>query len=129
MSNVFFPENNIRYIAINDDIDTFFETGGSEMMPFRLGINDMYAKDISKKVRSNLLAMKKEGKFCGSVPPYGYKRDSFDKYKLVPDPNTAPIVKKIFELYISGYSTSNIALKLTNKKIPTPIMLKNKECV
>lgn len=125
----FFPENNIRYIAINDDIDTFFETGGSEMMPFRLGINDMYAKDISKKVRSNLLAMKKEGKFCGSVPPYGYKRDSFDKYKLVPDPNTAPIVKKIFELYISGYSTSDIALKLTNKKIPTPIMLKNKESV
>lgn len=45
----YFPEKNIRYIAINDDIDTFYETSGSDMIPFRLSMNDMYAKDISKK--------------------------------------------------------------------------------
>ena len=120
----YFPEHNIRYIAINDDIDTFKETSGIDMMPFRLSMNDMYAKDISKKVRSALMAMKKKGKYCGSVPPYGYKRDETDKHKLVPDPITAPIVKKIFELYISGCGSSAIARYLTEEGYPTPVLLK-----
>lgn len=123
----FFPENNIRYIAVNDDIDTFYETSGSEMMPFKLSMNDMYAKDISKKVRSNLLEMKKEGKFCGSVPPYGYMRHPDNKHQLIIDPRTAPVVKEIFDLYISGYGSCEIAEILTREEIPTPIMLKNKE--
>ena len=121
----YFPEHNIRYIAVNDDIDTFNETSGSDMMPFRLGMNDMYAKDISKKVRSHLLAMKKEGKFCGSVTAYGYIKDPNNKHHLVPDPKTAPIVKKIFDLYISGYGSSDIAEILTRQEYPTPISLKN----
>lgn len=121
----YFPEHNIRYIAINDDIDTFNETGSSDLMPFRLGMNDMYAKDISKKVRSTLMDMKRRGKFCGSVPPYGYMRDKENKHKLIPDPNTAPVVKQIFYLYTCGYSSSAIAEILTREEIPTPIMLKN----
>ena len=120
----FFPENDVRYIAVNDDIDTFFETSGSDMMPFKLSMNDMYAKDISKKVRSNLLQMKKDGKFCGSAPSYGYMRDPENKHKLVPDPNTAYVVKKIFDLYVAGYSSSQIAEILTKEEIPTPIMYK-----
>lgn len=123
----FFPENNIRYIAVNDDIDTFYETSGSEMMPLKLSMNDMYAKDISKKVRSHLLEMKKSGKFCGSVPPYGYMRCPDNKHQLIIDPKTAPIVKKIFDLYISGYGSCEIAEILTREAVPTPIMLKNKE--
>ncbi len=123
----YFPENNIRYIAVNDDIDTFYETSSSDMMPFRLGMNDMYAKDISKKVRSHLLAMKKEGKFCGSVPPFGYKRDPENKHQLIIDPNTAFIVKEIFDLYVSGYGSCAIAEILTRKEYPTPILLKNSE--
>ncbi len=123
----YFPEKGIRYIAVNDDIDTFYETSGSDMMPFKLSMNDMYAKDISKKVRSNLLQMKKDGKFCGSVPSYGYMRHPDNKHQLIPDPKTAPIVKKIFDLYISGYGSSKIAEILTKEEIPTPIMLKNKE--
>ena len=118
----FFPENDVRYIAVNDDIDTFFETSGSDMMPFRLSMNDMYAKDISKKVRSNLLQMKKDGKFCGSSAPYGYMRDPNDKHRLVPNPKTAPIVKRIFDLYIAGYGSSRIAEILTSEDLPTPIM-------
>jgi len=117
-----FPEKNVRYIAINDDIDTFRETSGSDMMPFKLSMNDMYAKDISKKVRSSLLTMKKDGKYCGSVPPYGYMRDPNDKYKLIPDPQTAPVVKQIFDLYINGYSTSNIGHILTTAGVKTPIL-------
>ena len=118
----FFPENDVRYIAVNDDIDTFFETSGSDMMPFRLSMNDMYAKDISKKVRSNLLQMKKDGKFCGSSAPYGYMRDPNDKHRLVPNPKTAPIVKRIFDLYIAGYGSSRIAEILTSEDLPTTIM-------
>lgn len=118
----YFPENNIRYIAINDDIDTFKETSGSDMMPFKLSMNDMYAKDISKKVRSSLMTMKKEGKYCGSVAPFGYKRDPNDKHKLIIDPETAPIVKQIFELYINGYGTAAIGHILTKAGVKTPIL-------
>jgi DNA invertase Pin-like site-specific DNA recombinase len=123
----FFPKNNIRYIAINDDVDTFYETSGSEMMPFKLSMNDMYAKDISKKVRSHLLQMKLDGKFCGSVPPYGYMRNPNNKHQLVIEPQTALVVKRIFNLYISGYSSSSIAELLTKEKVSTPIMVKNRE--
>jgi len=117
-----FPEKNIRYIAINDDIDTFRETSGSDMIPFRLSMNDMYAKDISKKVRSSLLTMKNDGKYCGSVPPYGYLRNPEDKYKLIIDPETAPVVKEIFNLYINGYGTNTIAHILTTAKVKTPVL-------
>ena len=120
----YFPKNDVRYIAVNDDIDTFFETSGSDMMPFRLSMNDMYAKDISKKVRSNLLQMKKDGKFCGSAAAYGYMRDPNDKHRLVPNPETAPVVKKIFDLYVAGYGSSQIAEILTREELPTPIMYK-----
>ena len=120
----YFPENDVRYIAVNDDIDTFYETSGSDMMPFKLSMNDMYAKDISKKVRSNLLQMKKDGKFCGSFAPYGYMRDPNNKHQLIPDPNTAPVVKRIFDLYVAGYGSSGIAEILTREELPTPIMFK-----
>ncbi|MDD2494647.1 MAG: recombinase family protein [Tissierellia bacterium] len=120
----YFPENNIRYIAINDDVDTFKETSGSDMMPFKLSMNDMYAKDISKKVRSSLIAKKKIGLFLGSTPCYGYMKSEKNKHILIPDPETAPVVKKIFDLYISGYSSSEIAEMLTRDEVPTPIMVK-----
>ena len=98
----FFPRNDVRYIALND----------------------MYAKDISKKVRSNLLQMKKDGKFCGSSAPFGYMRDPNDKHVLIPNLETAPIVKRIFDLYVSGYGSSSIAEILTKEGVPTPIMYK-----
>lgn len=123
----YFPENHIRYIALNDDIDTFNENcGGSDMMPFKLGMNDMYAKDISKKVRSTLYDMKRQGKFCGSHPAYGYMNDPEDKHHLIPEPETAEVVKYIFELYINGYGISNIADILTKEGYKTPIMFKMK---
>ena len=68
--------------------------------------------------------MKKDGKFCGSAPSYGYMRDPEDKHKLVPDPETAPVVKKIFDLYVAGYGSSQIAEILTREELPTPIMYK-----
>ncbi len=122
----YFPQHNVRYIAVNDGIDTFNDKcEGSDLMPFRLGMNDLYAKDISKKVKTHLEAMKKEGLFASSTAPYGYMKDPKDKHKLIPDPETAPIVKKIFDLYIAGYKTKTIAELLTREQVPTPIVQKN----
>lgn len=121
----YFPEHGVRYIAMNDSIDTFNDhCEGSDLMPFRLGMNDMYAKDISKKVRSHLISMKKDGLFASSTAPYGYIKNPQDKHKLILDLEAAPIVKKIFDLYIAGYGTKEIADLLTREKVPTPIVQK-----
>ena len=120
----YFPARNIRYIAVNDGVDTFSKTNNNDIGSFLAVVNDMYAKDISKKVRSNLLQMKKDGKFCGSSAPYGYMRDPNNKHQLVPDPKTAPVVKRIFDLYVAGYGSSQIAEILTREELPTPVMYK-----
>lgn len=121
----YFPEHNIRYIAINDDIDTFYDTSGSDMMPFRLSMNDMYARDTSKKVKSILKTKKENGDYCGGQPPYGYIKSPDNKNRLIPDPKTAPVVKKVFELYTNGYSTCEIADILTKDGVPTPVIVKD----
>ena len=124
----YFPEHNVRYIAKNDDIDTL-KNSNDDLMPFRLGINDMYARDISKKVRSALLIKKQKGEYCGSHAPYGYKKSPGDKHVLIPDPVYSKVVKRIFKLYISGTSSSKIAEILTKEGVPTPIMVKYKHMV
>ena len=121
----YFPENNIRYIAVNDRFDTFDETKDDDMVPIKLSMNDMYAKDISKKVRSVKYNQMRDGKFASGYVSYGYKRDPKNKYHLIPDPEYAPIVKRIFDLYISGLGTSAIAHILTAEKVKTPVQVKN----
>ncbi len=116
----FFPENGIRYIAANDGVDTGKETGGNEMIAFRAVFNDMYAKDISKKVRSALDARRASGKFIGSTPPYGYKKDENDRAKLVPDEKTRKNVERIYKEFLEGKSMLAIARSLTNDGVPTP---------
>ena len=68
--------------------------------------------------------MKKDGKFCGSSAPYGYMRYPDNKHQLVPDPETAHVVKRIFDLYVAGYGSSGIAEILTIEELPTPIIYK-----
>lgn len=121
----YFPENNIRYIAVNDGIDTFDETKDDDMMPFKLSINDVYAKDISKKVRSVKYSQMREGKFASGTVSYGYKKDPNNKYHLIIDEEYAPVVKRIFNLYISGVGVSSIAHILTSEGIKTPVLVKN----
>lgn len=98
---IYFPSKNVRYIAINDGIDTFQNNINNDMTPFKSIMNDMYSKDISKKVKSAMMAIAQEGKSIKSFPPYGYQKHPTIKGKLIIDPNTAPIVKKIFEMYFS----------------------------
>ena len=82
------------------------------MTPFKAVINDMYAKDTSNKVRSTILTKAINGECIKAFLPYGYKKDSANKNKILVDENVANNVKMIFDLYKSGYSKTKIAKKL-----------------
>ena len=109
----FFPENNVRYVAVNDQIDTFKQE--NDMLLFKSAYNDMYVKDISNKIRTSLWIKKKQGEFVGAYAPYGYRKDIYDKHKLVIDDEAANVVRKIFQLFTSGISISQIADHLTKE--------------
>ncbi len=115
-----FPEKNIRYIAVNDDIDTLYETPGLEFLQFKLVFNDYYLKDTSKKIRKIIKAKKQEGQFLGWKAIYGYQKDPNNKYKLIIDEQASHIVKYIFSLAMQGKSPRQIADILSSEKIPNP---------
>lgn len=117
-TDFYFPNNNVRYIALNDGIDTFHDD--NDIAPFKNILNEMYAKDISRKVRSTKKLLAQEGKFANSRAPYGYKKSPEDKHKLVIDENASQIVEFIFSQYLKGETGRSIADKLNRKNIPTP---------
>jgi DNA invertase Pin-like site-specific DNA recombinase len=82
--------------------------------------NEMYAKDISKKIRSTMKSLQAQGKFIGSQPPYGYMRNPEDKYALLVDPETAPVVREMFQKILDGYTVHNITLQFNERGIPSP---------
>ena len=116
----YFPEHNIRYVAINDGIDTFSNTSCNDITPFKSILNDMYAKDISKKVRSVIKEKQIKGEYMCTVAPYGYKKDKLKKNHLVIDENTSYIVKDIFNMYLNGNSVYSIRDNLNKRKIQSP---------
>ena len=120
----YFPEHNIRYVAVNDGIDTF-NNSSNDMLLFKSAFNDMYVKDISNKLRSSLYIKKKSGLFVGCYAPYGYKKCNNDNHRLEIDSNTSYVVKRIFDMFIKGYSLGKISDVLTCENIPTPSMAKN----
>lgn len=121
----YFPEHNIRYVAVNDGIDTFNNSSANDMLVFKSAFNDMYVKDISNKLRSSLYTKKRNGLFVGCYAPYGYKKTEEDKHKLEIDPESASVVRRIFDMFISGDSLTKICDTLTAEHIPTPSMQKN----
>lgn len=116
----YFPEHNIRYIAVTDNIDTFLDTSNNDIAPFKAIMNDMYAKDISKKIKASLRAKQKEGKFVGGRTPFGYDIDSKDKNHLVINEEQAKIVRRIYKMSLEGMSYFKIAKKLTEEGVKTP---------
>jgi len=116
----YFPTMNVRYIAVNDGFDTFNENSNSDLMPFKSVFNDMYAKDISKKVRTALKTKQHNGSFLGTVAPYGYNKSPYEKGKLVIDPISSVYVHRIFREYLSGVSLKHLAGSLSKDGIPTP---------
>ncbi len=115
-----FPEQGIRYIAINDDIDTLYETPGLEFLQFKLMFNDYYLKDTSKKIRKIVRAKKEQGQFLGWKAVYGYKKDTNDKHKIVVDEEIRPIIERMFNLALEGNSPRQIANIFSDEHIPTP---------
>lgn len=120
-----FPERGIRYIAVNDDIDTLYETPGLEFLQFKLMFNDYYLKDTSKKIRKIVKSKKEQGQFLGWKAVYGYKKDPNDKHKLIVDEEIRPIIERIFNMVIEGKSPKQIAHIFSKEKIPTPSMYAN----
>ncbi len=120
-----FPEKGIRYIAINDDIDTLYETPGLEFLQFKLVFNDYYLKDTSKKIRKVVKAKKEQGQFLGWKAVYGYIKDPNDKHKLIVDENVRPIIERMFNLVLEGKSPRQIANIFSDEHIPTPSIYAN----
>ncbi|MCX8074882.1 MAG: recombinase family protein [Clostridia bacterium] len=117
----YFPEHDVRYIAINDGIDTFASNNSNnDMSPFKSVMNDMYAKDISKKVRTAMNTKRSKGDYIGGFTPYGYLKDPKNKNKLVIDEKTSDIVKRIFNMFVTGMGFAKIARTLNSEGIPSP---------
>ena len=116
----FFPTHGVRYIAVTDNIDTYLDNSNNDIAPFKAIMNDMYAKDISKKIKSSLRAKQKEGKWVGGRTPFGYKQDPNNKNKLIIFEEQADVVRRIFDMCLEGLSFYKIALRLTNEKVKTP---------
>lgn len=121
-----FPSYNIRFIAINDNIDSYKDpkSTSSVIVPFKNLMNDEYARDISQKVRSVLDSKKANGQFIGSYAPYGYLRNPKDKYKFIVDKEAEKVVKKIFNMILSGKSKKETVDELNNLGIATPRIYK-----
>ena len=115
-----FPEKGIRYIAINDDIDTLYETPGLDYLQFKLMFNDFYIKDGSKKIRKIMKNKKEQGQYTGWKGIYGYKRDPNNKHKLVVDEEVKDIVVRMFDLVKQGYGPRGIADLFSRENIPNP---------
>ena len=116
----FFPENNIRFISILESYDSFKNQASNDSSTFIIACNDYYSKQNSIKIRNVLNDKRKNGKFIGSQPCYGYMRDPLDKGHLIPNSETAPIVKKIFQWRVEGIGPTEIATRLNDINVPTP---------
>ena len=121
----YFPEHRVRYISLLDGIDTGVDSTANDITPFRAIMNDMYAKDISKKIKSVKRDKQRKGQFIGGKPVYGYKMHPTEKNKIVIDEEVAPIVRRIFALALSGVSCRNIATLLNQEGVPTPATYAN----
>ena len=116
---IFFPQHNVRYIAVNDGIDSDNDNG-MDITPFKNILNEMYSRDVSKKVKSGKRVRAQQGKFMGNTAPFGLKKDPADKNHLIIDEETAPVVRKIFDLALKGYGTNRIGKVLYAEKIKKP---------
>ena len=113
-----FPEHGVRLIAVGDGIDT--ARSDTDLAPFRNVINEMYARDTSRKIRSALHTKMQSGKFIGNFAPYGYQKDPQDKNHLIPDERAAATVRQIFAWAAAGKRPAEIARMLNERGEPPP---------
>lgn len=120
-----FLEWGIRFIGVADNADSDSEMYGT-MRLFTSAYNEMYVKDISSKIRRTLTYKREQGQFIGSFAPYGYQIDQNNKHHLVIDEETAPVVKMIFDMYVSGEGYRKIVQELNAQGILSPSAYKEK---
>ena len=124
---VFFPKHNVRYIAITDNYDSVNKQE-MDIAPFKNILNDMYSRDISKKVLAGRMTRSRQGKFCGGQPPLGLMRDPDDNGHLIIDPETAPIIRRIYDLALDGFGNMKICKVLMEERIPITRMQTGTDC-
>lgn len=122
---IYFPDNNIRYVALTDNYDTLKDS--NDIAPFKNILNDMYAKDLSRKVKIAKRSRASEGLFIGAQVPYGYKRDAINKGHLVVDENVRDVIVEIFRLCLAGKGTPAIAKVLNDKNVLSPGQYKSSQ--
>ena len=118
LTEEFFPEHNIRLVAVSDNLDT--DEGESELTPIKNLFNEWYARDISKKRRISNKIKGAAGEPMGQ-PPYGYMKDQDNPKRWIVDEEAAAVVRRIYSMTLDGYGTEQIAVALSNDHILTPI--------
>ena len=116
----YFPEHGVRYVSLLDGIDTHNNPSSNDFTPFRAIMNDMYARDISRKITSVKRDKQRRGQFIGGKPIYGYQKHPTEKNRIIVDEVAAAIVRRIFSMALSGTSCRQIAATLNENKIPSP---------
>lgn len=122
-SEIFFPMCDVRYVAVSDNFDSL--KSDNDIAPFKNILNDMYAKDISRKIRNAKHQRAKQGLFISAQAPYGYMKDPNNRNKLAIDPEKAENVRLIFDLALRGAGTPSIAKELQAQKIAAPAAFKS----
>ena len=125
-TDVVFPDYDVRFIAINDNVDSLVQTE-FDMTPIRNFCNELYARDTAKKIKSSFKLKGERGEHLASIPPFGYIKDKDDKSKWIIDEDAAETVRYIFQLCVSGLGPTQIAKKLQAEKILTPTAYWNQQ--
>ena len=118
-TEIYFPQKGVRFIAVNDSVDSLVESS-NDFNPIRNWANELHAKETSKKVRSTKRMQAERGERSGGKVSYGYKQKDRDSKEIIPDEETAPIVKRIFSLCASGKGPKQIARILESEQVLTP---------
>ena len=118
LMKITFPQYDVRFIAINDGMDS--ENGVSDFSGIKNYFNDFYARDTSRKIRAVQRAKGERGERVSSATPYGYMRNPENKKELIPDPETAPVVRRIFEMCASDLGVRKICDTLTREQVLSP---------
>ena len=121
----YLAEADVRFIAIYDQVDSE-KNPDDDITPFKNILNEMYAKDCSKKIKAVFKAKGNSGKHLASIPPLGYKKDPENKEKWIIDEKGAEIVREIFKLCVQGFGPTQIARILTERGVDTPAVYLHK---
>jgi DNA invertase Pin-like site-specific DNA recombinase len=117
----YFPANNVRYIAINDDYDSISAHSGGITIALKNLINEHYALESARKARASKQMIIRNGGYIGGMPPFGYIKNPDDRHKLIKDDEAANIVASVFRLYTEGHSIKEIQAKLNQDGVLPPI--------